>query len=207
MYSLSKKLFLSLILLTPSALLQSSTPFKHLRQTTLDEYFKPHSKEVSHKRPASCSTAEDADDEDDEDDEEKNMPLSKDRKKNQPLLLSLENRQLTDAIQASCNNTYDQAQLRCQVYDLLNSAWPALPDQIFISFRDIYHIRHRMSLLSYALFFCQNEDIIRLLAEKSSHETKRESLTYDYVTTKLKTNTNLRDPYFSYFFTVPTESA
>lgn len=186
---------------------------KQLRSTSLAKLSEFPSEEKSRKHALSANSEDQANN---EEEEEKNDSKPRKAPKNtrksipaslpNPPALAPENVSLARLITASCKNTHDQNLLRCAVYDLLHSNLPASPDKIMFDFRDGHNVRHSMSILAYALFHCPNEDIIRLLAQHSSHELKEEALCYKTIVEKLKTNSNLRDPYFSCFFAVPQQA-
>ena len=103
---------------------------------------------------------------------------------------------------AACKKTeQNHDRFRGAIYDLLNdSEWKANPDDVLIIIPHSFNKSYVIPLLVYGLLFCKNTDIVRLLAEKSSHEKKAEALECTGALKRVEGDPSIKDPYFSYFF-------
>ncbi len=111
---------------------------------------------------------------------------------------------------ATKNDPKDYNKIRGALYDLLNPtepiSYPVCPDELFIEITEhTANMKYTLPLLGYAVLCCNDNSIIRLLAEKSSRNTK-EDILYNYgpcskaIVAKISHDDELVDPYFSYFF-------
>ena len=107
----------------------------------------------------------------------------------------------TMVLAASKETESNPDRFRGQIYDLLNEKpYGANPNTVVIVVPDYPSKSYIVSLLTYTLLFCKNSAIIRLIAEKSSHEIKAEAFEYARALERIEADPDIRNPYFSYFF-------
>ncbi len=181
-------------------------------QTTILDFFKPAptQSQLKRKQPSPSVSEYYADDE--ESDASENDPQatllqtkmlpSANPKPPYLSLVSKQEKELSRMVLAACNKSETNPdQFRGKIYDLLNSSHSKTnPDNIGIALFHLSGKSNAVPLLAYALLFCKNIDIIRLIAEKSSHEVKIQALECKGALKRVQEDPSIRNPYFAYFF-------